>query len=47
MVEVLLARASQFIAGKATYMADKPLLPGVRWFRIELSLSAAIMNAFK
>lgn len=27
-----------------TYMAERPLLLGVRWLRMELSLSAAILQ---
>ena len=30
-------------AGKKAYIADNPLLPGVRWLRIELSRSEAMM----
>ena len=37
-----LARAMGSRAGKATYIAESPLLPGVRWLRIELSRSVAM-----
>ena len=30
-------------AGKKTHIADNPLLPGVRWLRIELSRSVAMV----
>lgn len=30
-------------AGKKAYMVDNPLLPGVRWLRIELSRSVAMV----
>lgn len=30
--------------GKKAHIADKPLLPGVRWLRIELSRSVAMMS---
>ena len=31
------------MVGRAAYIADSPLLLGVRWLRIELSLSVAMM----
>lgn len=37
-----LARAMGSRAGKAAYIAESPLLPGVRWLRNELSRSVAI-----
>ena len=30
--------------GKAAYIADSPLLLGLRWLRMELSLSVAMMD---
>ena len=30
-------------AGKKAHIADNPLLPGVRWLKIELSRSVAIV----
>ena len=30
-------------AGRKAYIADNPLLPGVRWLRIELNRSEAMM----
>lgn len=44
---MLLAIAMGVKAGKAAYMADSPLLPGVRWLRMELSLSLAIISSMK
>ena len=35
--------AKMLKAGKKAHIADNPLLPGVRWLRIELSLSVAMM----
>ena len=32
------------LVGKAAYIADSPLLLGLRWLRIELSLSVAMMD---
>lgn len=29
--------------GRGAYIADKPLLAGVKWFKIVLSLSVAIL----
>ena len=33
----------QTYVGKATYIADSPLLLGLRWLRMELSLSVAMI----
>ncbi len=35
------------MVGRAAYIADSPLLLGVRWLRIELSLSVAMMYECK
>ena len=32
------------MAGKAAYIADSPLLLGLRWLRMELSLSVAMIE---
>ena len=32
------------LVGKAAYIADSPLLLGLRWLRMELSLSVAMMD---
>jgi len=34
-------------AVKAAYIADNPLFPGVRWLRIELSLSVAMIRCYR
>ena len=35
------------MAGKVTYIAESPLLLGVRWLRMELSLSVAMIDVRK
>lgn len=40
-----LANALGMTVRKTTYMADNPLLLGVRWLRMELSLSVAIVES--
>ena len=32
-------------AGKKAHIADNPLLPGVRWLRIELNRSVAMISS--
>ncbi len=43
----MVSRCYRNYGGRAAYIADSPLLLGVRWLRIELSLSVAMMYECK
>lgn len=39
----MISRGNEFEGGEGGYIAESPLLPGVRWLRIELSRSVAMV----